>query len=147
MNDSLTKDLEDRMRLLAPSLAAVCLLLASKGALADDAEVKARFEAKCQKCHGADGKAQTRMGRKLHADDFTTEKWQKEQTEKSIIRAITNGAGKKKRMPAFKGKLTAGQIKELAAYLRTFAEKPATDEENSKPPVAAPTSPEPGKPE
>ena len=63
------------------------------GARADGAA--ALYADKCQKCHGEDGKGLTKMGKKLHADDFTDPRWQKEQTEESMIKAITHGSGRK----------------------------------------------------
>jgi len=43
-------------------------------ALAGDA--KAGFESNCAKCHGADGKGQTKMGQKLGIKDYTDPKVQ-----------------------------------------------------------------------
>ena len=43
-------------------------------ALAGDA--KANFESNCAKCHGTDGKGQTKMGQKLGIKDYTDAKVQ-----------------------------------------------------------------------
>ena len=43
-------------------------------ALAGDA--KASYESNCAKCHGADGKGQTKMGQKLGIKDYTDAKIQ-----------------------------------------------------------------------
>ena len=47
------------------------------------------FEQRCAKCHGSDGKAQTKKGRELKAKDFTKPKFQQHTTDKEIVDAIT----------------------------------------------------------
>ena len=80
----------------------------------------------CVKCHGEDGRGDTEKGRKLKAPDFTSSKWFDETTDKEILETIRNGVKNKKGkllMPAFRSKLTAGQIQTLAGYVRTFHKK------------------------
>lgn len=74
------------------------------------------FAQNCARCHGANGKAQTPRGRKLEADDLTGPE-AKGLSNAKIIRTITNGRGE---MPRFGKKLTAAQIKSLAAYIRSL---------------------------
>lgn len=64
----------------------------------------------CAACHGANGKAQTALGKKFEADDLTASN----ASVSKIIRYITNGRGD---MPSFKKKMTAAQISSLAAYV------------------------------
>ena len=73
-------------------------------------------------CHGEDGRAQTKKGRELKAEDFTSPKWQKRTTDEEIVEAIANGIPKKK-MPAFKDKLSTEEIQALVPYLRAFGKK------------------------
>ena len=80
------------------------------------------FEQRCAKCHGSDGKAQTKKGRELKAKDFTKLKFQQHTTDKEIIDAITNGLRKKK-MPAFKNKLSPEEIQALVPFVRAFGKK------------------------
>ena len=83
-------------------------------------------KAKCATCHGEDGRGDTEKGRKLEVPDFTSEKWSKETSDKEIRETIRNGTKDKKgnvRMPAYRTKLTPGQIKELGAYVRSIARK------------------------
>jgi mono/diheme cytochrome c family protein len=80
------------------------------------------FEHHCAICHGADGKAQTKKGRQLKAKDFTKARFQQHTTDKEIVDAITNGI-KKKKMPAFKTKLSAEEIQSLVGYVRAFGKK------------------------
>lgn len=71
------------------------------------------FKAKCAMCHGADGsKAMPSMGVK----PLTSEEVQK-QSDAELTAAITKGKGK---MPAYAGKLTDAQIKDLVAHIRTL---------------------------
>ena len=83
-------------------------------------------KAKCVNCHGEDGRGDTEKGRKLEAPDFTSAKWSEETSDKEIRETIRNGTKDKKgkvRMPGYRTKLTAGQIKELSAYVRSFVRK------------------------
>ena len=45
------------------------------------ADAKALYEKDCAKCHGADGKGDTKMGKTLGAKDYTDAKVQAEQIE------------------------------------------------------------------
>lgn len=80
------------------------------------------WEERCVACHGEDGKAQTKKGRGLKAKDFTRPKWQKHTTDEEIVSAITNGIPKKK-MPPFKDKLSAEEIRALVPLLRAFGRR------------------------
>jgi len=101
--------------LLAPIAAA---FLFAAPLRADDAA--SLFKAKCAVCHGADGSGNTAMGKQMQSPDLRSEEVQK-QTDAQLIDATTNGKGKK--MPAYKGKLTDDQIKQLVAYIRELAKK------------------------
>jgi len=74
------------------------------------------YKTKCAVCHGADGKGDTGMGKAMKLRDLGSEDVQK-QTDEQLIEITTNGKGK---MPAYKGKLTDAQIKQVVAYIRTF---------------------------
>src|SRR3954466_4998303 len=55
------------------------------------ADVKENYEKTCQKCHGPDGKAQTKMGQKAGAKDFTDAKVKAEITDEKAFKAIKEG--------------------------------------------------------
>jgi mono/diheme cytochrome c family protein len=89
-------------------------------ALAGDA--KASFEGSCAKCHGTDGKGQTKMGQKLGAKDYTDAKVQDALKDDVAAKAIKEGLkdadGKTLMKPA--EDLSDADIKGLVAYMRTF---------------------------
>lgn len=97
------------------SMLALCLVLAlSLPALAQDSP-EALYKAKCQACHGPDGKG-TVAGTKMGAKDFHSPEIQK-LTEEEMFTAVKNGKGK---MTKFDGKLTDDQIKSLIKFVRSM---------------------------
>jgi cytochrome c6 len=104
-------------------LAVALLALASltTGALA--APAAENWENHCAKCHGADGKGQTKAGRKLKVNDYTDAAVQAKMTDEDMIKATADGVmddkGKEK-MKAYKDELSADEIKDLVAYIRAF---------------------------
>jgi mono/diheme cytochrome c family protein len=81
------------------------------------------WENHCAKCHGADGKGQTKPGKKLQLKDYTDAKVQAEMKDDEMLKVIAEGvfdkAGKEK-MKAFKDELSADEIKDLVAFTRKF---------------------------
>jgi len=92
------------------------IVVCSSSAVAQDAA--ATFKAKCAMCHGADGKASA-TGIKMGAHDFTSADVQK-QNDAQLTEIITKGKGK---MPPYEGKLKDTEVKDLVAYIRSFAKK------------------------
>jgi cytochrome c6 len=86
-------------------------------ARADDAATL--YKAKCAGCHAPDGSGSTSVGKALKIGDLRAEATQKK-TDAQLIEITTSG---KEKMPAFKDKLTADQIKSLVAYVRELAKK------------------------
>jgi cytochrome c553 len=93
--------------------------VAAAGLQAQDA--KATYEKECAKCHGADGKGETKMGKKLGIKDYTDAKVQAEMKDEKAIKSVKEGLkeGEKTLMKPAEG-LTDEQIKGLVAYMRTF---------------------------
>ena len=106
-------------KILILSVIASALALAS--APAEDAKVI--YEKSCAKCHGPDGKGQTKMGQKLGIKDYTDAKVQADLKDADAIKAIKEGLkdkdGTKVLMKPAEG-LTDDDIKGLVAYLRAF---------------------------
>ena len=87
------------------------------------ADAKANWDANCAQCHGADGSANTPMGKKIQAKNLTDPKVQGEFTDAKAMQLIKEGAKDEKgkmTMKAFGGKLTDDEIKALVAYVRTL---------------------------
>lgn len=77
------------------------------------------YKAKCSACHGADGKGDTPVGKKLGVVDFAAPQVQKESDEE-LAGIIAKG---KNKMPAFGTTLKDSQIKDLVAYIRGLGKK------------------------
>jgi cytochrome c6 len=76
----------------------------------------ATYKAKCQMCHAADGSGNTPAGKSLKAVPLNSPDLIKASVEQ-LIAATTNGKGK---MPAYGTKLSAANIKDTIAYIRTL---------------------------
>jgi len=76
----------------------------------------------CAKCHGAEGKGDTKMGKKLSIADLTDAKVQAKFTDEQAFKAMKEGLkdeGGKTTMKAVEG-LTDDDLKALVAYVRTL---------------------------
>ena len=92
------------------------ILVVALAPIAFAADGAASYKAKCASCHGADGKGQSPMGKKMNLRDLGSPEVQK-QTDKELYDWTADGKGK---MPAYKDKLSADEIKALVAHMRTF---------------------------
>src|SRR6202162_1985242 len=72
------------------------------------------FKTKCSACHGADGKGDTPMGKKMGVRDFTSPEVQK-MSDDELTAMIADG---KDKMPSYKKSLKPDQIKDLVGYIR-----------------------------
>jgi cytochrome c553 len=102
-------------------IVAGAVLLAGAALVA--APVAENWENSCAKCHGADGKGQTKVGKKLGVKDYTDAKVQAALKDDEMTKAIVDGvkdkAGKET-MKGFKGELSDQEVKDLVAYVRKF---------------------------
>jgi cytochrome c553 len=89
---------------------------------ANAADAKANYEKDCAKCHGADGKGETKMGKKLGAKDYTDAKVQEELKDEKAIKAIKDGYKDKEGKVVMKPAegLSDEEIKDLVSYMRKF---------------------------
>jgi cbb3-type cytochrome c oxidase subunit III len=76
------------------------------------------FTENCARCHGADGRALTALGKEVEATNLTDAEWQKRASDKRIMRSIMRGRGR--RMPAFGKKLSPDDVMALCALVRTL---------------------------
>lgn len=100
-------------------IALVATLALATGSLAADAA--ANWDNHCSSCHGADGKGQTKMGKKLKIEDLTDAHEQSEFTDEEAFKAIKEGLkddGKTKMKPV-EG-LSDDEIHALVAYVRSL---------------------------
>jgi cytochrome c6 len=98
---------------LTALLAGTCLL--SSPAKADVAAAAATYKAKCASCHGADGKGKEA----LKTQDLASAAVQN-MSDAELTTIITDGKGK---MPAYAKSLKPDQVKDMVAYIRSFAKK------------------------
>ena len=97
-------------------------MLAGSAATALAGDAKALYEKDCTKCHGSDGKGQTKMGQKLGAKDYTDPKVQAELKDDAGFKAIKDGLKDKEGKVLMKPAegTSDDDIKALVAYMRTF---------------------------
>ena len=107
------------MKIRATVLAAVLAAGVSQVMAGD---VKPIWEKECAKCHGADGKGETKMGKKLNVKDYTDAKVQAELKDDAGFKAIKEGLKDKEDKVLMKPLEGASddEIKALVAHMRSF---------------------------
>jgi cytochrome c1 len=111
--------LKERMKKIIP-LAIAALALSATSLPARDS--KALYEDQCAKCHGSDGKGQTKMGQKLNAKDYTDATVQANLKDEAGFKAIKEGLKDKDGKILMKPTedVSDDEAKALVAYMRTF---------------------------
>ncbi|MDO8540110.1 MAG: c-type cytochrome [Opitutaceae bacterium] len=106
----------------------VCLIAASLPARAANGPAPSsageNFEKHCVDCHGSDGRAQTRLGRKSGAKDLTDKKAMAKLTDEEVFKTIKFGRKNSKgeeKMDAFGDGLSDLEISDLVAFVRSLA--------------------------
>jgi cytochrome c551/c552 len=105
------------MKTVIPLIVALAVTATSRAA-----DVKALYDKDCTKCHGADGKGETKMGKKLGAKDYTDAKVQAELKDDAAFKAIKEGLKDKEGktlMKPIEG-ATDDEIKALVGHIRSF---------------------------
>lgn len=85
-------------------------------------DVKETWEKSCAKCHGPDGKGETKMGQKLSIKNLTDAKVQDGFKDEEAFKAIKEGLKDKEgktQMKAAEG-LSDDDIKALVKHVRSF---------------------------
>lgn len=105
-------------KLILLSIAALALAAWSVRA----ADGKALYDQSCTKCHGADGKGDTKMGQKLGVKDYSSAAVQDALKDDAAIKAIKEGVKDKDGKSLMKGTdgISDDDAKALVAYMRTF---------------------------
>lgn len=88
---------------------------------AQAADGKALYEG-CVKCHGADGKGATAMGKKLGVKDYSTAAVQDALKDDAAVKAVKEGVKDKDGKTVMKGTdgISDADAKAVVAYMRTF---------------------------
>lgn len=76
----------------------------------------------CASCHGEDGKAQTKQGKKLKIRDYSSPAVQAELKDDEMLKAILEGVTEngKERMKGYKDDISEDEAKALVAFIRTL---------------------------
>lgn len=100
------------------ALAALVGLFSAASLLA--ASASENYENHCSKCHGADGKGQTKMGKKLNVRDMTTEQYKKEYDQGKALASIKDGIKKdgKEIKKSYASDLSEAEMKALVEYVK-----------------------------
>ncbi len=103
----------------------VVVAVATAAAAGEDEKVARLWKSKCGSCHGVDGKADTKQGRKMGIGDMSTAAWQAEFTDEKIKKTLNEGVsreknGKQQDMEPLGKDLEPAQIDALIKYARSL---------------------------
>lgn len=106
---------------LAVVLIALFIFVPAVAVAGDDAAIL--YKTKCAVCHGADGLANTPMGKKQSIPSFASDKVQKS-SNAQIQDFILNGGKERKASHAFSGKgISTDDATKLATYIKELGKK------------------------
>lgn len=119
-----TDTTDDRMFMKTTMMLTVAFWLAAL-ASSQGADVKENWEKQCAKCHGPDGKGDTKMGKKAGVKDYTDAKVQSEMKDDVMFKRVKEGLkeGDKTKMKPYAEMLSDDEIKALVAHVRAFGKK------------------------
>jgi len=105
-----------KILLVMLAISATALLSAAAG------DAKENYDKACAKCHGKEGKGDTKMGQKNGCKDYSDAKVQAAMKDEDAIKAIKEGVKDKEGKVLMKPAedLSEADIKALVAYMRTL---------------------------
>jgi len=105
-----------KILLVMLAISATALLSAAAG------DAKETYEKACAKCHGKEGKGDTKMGQKSGCKDYSDPKVQAALKDDEAFKVIKEGLKDKEGKVLMKPAedLSDADIKALVAYMRTF---------------------------
>lgn len=105
-----------KILLLTLAISATALLSASAG------DAKETYDKACAKCHGKEGKGDTKMGQKNGCKDYSDPKVQETMKDDEAFKTIKEGLKDKEGKVLMKPAedLSDADIKALVAYMRAF---------------------------
>jgi mono/diheme cytochrome c family protein len=98
---------------------------ASRGAVGRATAAEPLYAKFCQRCHGEDGRGTAVRDIFPKIPDFIAAGWQKQRSDVQLMASIL--AGKGVSMPSFRKHLSNDQVRDLVAYVRGLALRPAQD--------------------
>jgi mono/diheme cytochrome c family protein len=81
------------------------------------AKIEGLFQQNCARCHGADGRGETNLGKVYNTPNLTDAEFQSRFSNKELTAIVTNG---KSGMPAFRKNLSRAEIAALITHVRRF---------------------------
>lgn len=81
------------------------------------AKVESVYQQQCARCHGADGRGETNLGKIYGTPNLTDAALHARFSDKELSAIITSGQGG---MPGFKKNLSKAEIAALVTYVRRF---------------------------
>lgn len=111
------------MRVMKTKLIVLSWLIAVGIPAAVAADAKANWDDHCAKCHGATGKADSKMGQKLKLKDYSDPKVQAALTDEQLLEATLKGVKApdgKERMKGYSDKLSEDEAKAIVQLIRSF---------------------------
>jgi len=108
-----------KMTLITGAIATVVILAANTAAAESG---KALYEKHCVKCHGTDGKGETKMGKKWQAKDYSNPKTWEGLTDAAAIKSIKEGLKDKEGKVIMKPTegVADAEAKAIVEYMKTL---------------------------